>query len=181
VCDDAGRVSPAASGLTAPDRILAFLVGSQLSARSDQLLFVEDADNVPNFSGGPALRPAPDSILTTPWRQWPLRRPTRPSRRSFRQKEPRGRPPRTIAALTVLRDQAIAPILAGVRTHREDQTPATWDRNDQDYETPCSLRFTSPRLRYSYDRSSLPRGGPRTQGPFSWTWRPRRRSRPPMG
>jgi hypothetical protein len=57
VCDDAGRVSPAASGLTAPDRILAFLVGSQVSARSDQL-FVEDADNVPNFSGGPALRTA---------------------------------------------------------------------------------------------------------------------------
>jgi len=35
---------------------------------------------------------------------------------------------RTIAALTVLRDQVIAPILAGVASPRQDQTPGIWTR-----------------------------------------------------
>jgi hypothetical protein len=42
---------------------------------------------------------------------------------------------RTIVGLTVLRDQVIAPMLAGVRTPHRGQPPATWTRIDQDYET----------------------------------------------
>ena len=42
---------------------------------------------------------------------------------------------RTIAALLTLRDQVIAPILAGIRSPRQGRKPATWTRIDRDYET----------------------------------------------
>lgn len=42
---------------------------------------------------------------------------------------------RTIAALLVLRDQIIGPILAGVRSPRQGRKPAHWSRLDRDYET----------------------------------------------
>ena len=42
---------------------------------------------------------------------------------------------RTIAALLTLRDQVIAPILAGVRSPRLGRKPAHWTRIDRDYET----------------------------------------------
>jgi hypothetical protein len=41
---------------------------------------------------------------------------------------------RTIAALLTLRDQVIAPILAGVRRQRMGRKPATWTAVDRDYE-----------------------------------------------
>jgi|ERR1022692_12880 hypothetical protein len=41
---------------------------------------------------------------------------------------------RTIAALLALRDQVIAPILAGVRSPRLGRKPAHWTRIDRDYE-----------------------------------------------
>jgi hypothetical protein len=41
---------------------------------------------------------------------------------------------RTIAALLTLRDQFIAPILAGVRSPRMGRKPAHWTRVDRDYE-----------------------------------------------
>jgi hypothetical protein len=41
---------------------------------------------------------------------------------------------RTIAALLALRDQVIAPILAGVRSPRLGRKPATWTPVDRDYE-----------------------------------------------
>jgi hypothetical protein len=42
---------------------------------------------------------------------------------------------RTIAALLALRDQVIAPILAGVRSPRRGRKPAHWALIDRDYET----------------------------------------------
>jgi hypothetical protein len=42
---------------------------------------------------------------------------------------------RTIAALLALRDQVIAPILAGVRSPRMGRKPAHWTLIDRDYET----------------------------------------------
>jgi hypothetical protein len=42
---------------------------------------------------------------------------------------------RTIAALLALRDQVIAPILAGIRSPRMGRKPTTWTRVDRDYET----------------------------------------------
>ncbi len=42
---------------------------------------------------------------------------------------------RTIAALLAIRDQVIAPILAGVRSPRRGRKPAHWTRIDRDYET----------------------------------------------
>jgi hypothetical protein len=42
---------------------------------------------------------------------------------------------RTIAALLALRDQVIAPILAGVRSPRMGRKPAIWTPADRDYET----------------------------------------------
>lgn len=42
---------------------------------------------------------------------------------------------RTIAALLAVRDQVIAPILAGVRTPRRGRPPANLTRIDRDYET----------------------------------------------
>ncbi len=42
---------------------------------------------------------------------------------------------RTIAALLALRDQVIAPILAGVRSPRRGRKPAHWTRIDRDHET----------------------------------------------
>jgi hypothetical protein len=42
---------------------------------------------------------------------------------------------RTIAALLCLRDQVIAPILAGVRSPRQGRKPAHWTAIDRDYET----------------------------------------------
>ncbi len=42
---------------------------------------------------------------------------------------------RTIAALLALRDQVIAPILAGVRSPRMGRKPVHWTRIDRDYET----------------------------------------------
>jgi hypothetical protein len=42
---------------------------------------------------------------------------------------------RTITALLTLREQVIAPILAGVRSPRMGRKPATWTRVDRDYET----------------------------------------------
>jgi len=41
---------------------------------------------------------------------------------------------RTIAALLTLRDQVIAPILAGVRSPRMGRKPAVWTPVDRDYE-----------------------------------------------
>jgi hypothetical protein len=41
---------------------------------------------------------------------------------------------RTIAALLVLRDHVIIPILAGVRVPRRGRKPATWTHADQHYE-----------------------------------------------
>jgi hypothetical protein len=41
---------------------------------------------------------------------------------------------RTIAALLTLRDQVIAPILAGVRSPKVGRKPAHWTRVDRDYE-----------------------------------------------
>mgnify|MGYP003416730624 FL=1 len=42
---------------------------------------------------------------------------------------------RTIAALLCLRDQIIAPILAGVRSPRQGRKPGHWTPVDRDYET----------------------------------------------
>ena len=42
---------------------------------------------------------------------------------------------RTIAALLALRDQVIAPILAGIRSPRRGRKPTHWTRIDRDYET----------------------------------------------
>jgi hypothetical protein len=42
---------------------------------------------------------------------------------------------RTIAALLALRDQVIAPIIAGVRSPRKGRKPITWTPVDRDYET----------------------------------------------
>jgi hypothetical protein len=42
---------------------------------------------------------------------------------------------RTIAALLVLREQVIEPLLAGARVPRRGRKPATWTRTDQHYET----------------------------------------------
>jgi hypothetical protein len=42
---------------------------------------------------------------------------------------------RTITALLALRDQVIAPILAGVRSPRMGRKPKAWTRIDRDYET----------------------------------------------
>jgi hypothetical protein len=41
---------------------------------------------------------------------------------------------RTIAALLAVRDQVIAPILAGVRSPRRGRKPAHWTRIDRAYE-----------------------------------------------
>nr|MDT0523339.1 hypothetical protein [Streptomyces sp. DSM 41633] len=41
---------------------------------------------------------------------------------------------RTIAALLMLRDQVIAPVLAAVRSPRMGRKPADWTRVDRDYE-----------------------------------------------
>jgi len=41
---------------------------------------------------------------------------------------------RTIAALLTLRDQVIAPILAGVRSPRRGRKPKAWTAVDRDYE-----------------------------------------------
>lgn len=43
-------------------------------------------------------------------------------------------PARAIAALLALRDQVIAPILAGVRSPRLGRKPAIWTPVDRDYE-----------------------------------------------
>ena len=40
----------------------------------------------------------------------------------------------TIAALLTLREQVIAPILAGVRSPRRGRKPITWSNVDRDYE-----------------------------------------------
>jgi len=42
---------------------------------------------------------------------------------------------RTIAAMLALRDQVIAPILAGIRSPRMGRKPAHWTLIDRDYET----------------------------------------------
>jgi hypothetical protein len=42
---------------------------------------------------------------------------------------------RTIAALLTLRDNVIAPLIAGVRTPRRGRPPKTWTNIDRDYET----------------------------------------------
>lgn len=42
---------------------------------------------------------------------------------------------RTVTALSVLRDQVIGPVLAGVRSPRQGRKPATWTRVDRDDET----------------------------------------------
>jgi hypothetical protein len=42
---------------------------------------------------------------------------------------------RTIATLLALRDQVIAPILAGVRSPRQGRKPGHWTAVDRDYET----------------------------------------------
>ena len=47
---------------------------------------------------------------------------------------------RTIAALLALRDQVIAPILAGVRSPRRGRKPAHWTRIDRDYETRIGMQ-----------------------------------------
>jgi hypothetical protein len=42
---------------------------------------------------------------------------------------------RTIAALLTVRDNVIAPLLAGVRTPRQGRPPKNWTAIDRDYET----------------------------------------------
>jgi hypothetical protein len=42
---------------------------------------------------------------------------------------------RCITALLALREQVIAPLLAGIRTPRQGRPPAAWTRVDRDYET----------------------------------------------
>lgn len=42
---------------------------------------------------------------------------------------------RTITALSVLRDQVVTPILAGVRSPRQGRKPAAGMRIDRDYES----------------------------------------------
>ena len=42
---------------------------------------------------------------------------------------------RTITALSVLRDQVMNPILAGVRSPRQGRKPSTWTTVDRDYES----------------------------------------------
>jgi hypothetical protein len=42
---------------------------------------------------------------------------------------------RTITALSVLRDQVMSPILAGVRSPRQGRKPSTWTTVDRDYES----------------------------------------------
>ena len=42
---------------------------------------------------------------------------------------------RTITALLALRDEVIAPILAGIRSPRMGRKPKAWTRIDRDYET----------------------------------------------
>ena len=42
---------------------------------------------------------------------------------------------RTVTALSVLRDQVIGPVRAGVRSPRQGRKPAAWTRVDRDYET----------------------------------------------
>ncbi len=41
----------------------------------------------------------------------------------------------TITALSVLRDQEMNPILAGVRSPRQGRKPSTWTSDDRDYES----------------------------------------------
>jgi hypothetical protein len=41
---------------------------------------------------------------------------------------------RTITALTVLREQVIGPIVAGVRSPRQGRKPPSWTTVDRDYE-----------------------------------------------
>ena len=41
---------------------------------------------------------------------------------------------RTIAALLTIRDQVIAPLLAGIRTPRQGRPPVAWTRIDSDHE-----------------------------------------------
>jgi hypothetical protein len=41
---------------------------------------------------------------------------------------------RTIAALLTIRDQVIAPLLAGIRTPRQGRPPVAWTRIDRDHE-----------------------------------------------
>ena len=56
---------------------------------------------------------------------------------------------RTIAALLTLRDQVIAPILAGVRSPRMGRKPAHWTRVDRDYERiriDMQALFTDPAI-----------------------------------
>ena len=69
------------------------------------------------------LRPAQTAGQTA-------RRQTRPNPPLPR----RGPAARTIAALLTLRDQVIAPILAGLRSPRMGRKPAHWTRVDRDYE-----------------------------------------------
>jgi DNA-binding transcriptional ArsR family regulator len=42
---------------------------------------------------------------------------------------------RTITALSVLRDQVVSPILAGVRSPRQGRKPSAWTQVDRDYES----------------------------------------------
>ena len=42
---------------------------------------------------------------------------------------------RTIAAILAIRDHAIAPLIAGIRTPRRGRPPKTWTNIDRDYET----------------------------------------------
>ncbi len=60
---------------------------------------------------------------------------------------------RTIAALLVLRDQVIAPILAGVRSPRMGRKPAHWTRIDRDYE---ALRISMQELFRDVGIETLP-------------------------
>ena len=40
-----------------------------------------------------------------------------------------------MTALALLRDQVLAPILAGVASPRRGRRPSTWTKVDQDYDT----------------------------------------------
>jgi hypothetical protein len=60
---------------------------------------------------------------------------------------------RTIAALLALRDQVIAPIIAGVRSPRMGRKPAHWTRIDRDYE---SLRIGMQALFHDLGITSAP-------------------------
>jgi len=61
---------------------------------------------------------------------------------------------RTITAISVLNDQVIGPIIAGVRSPRNGRKPAAWTTLDRDYET---IRIDVQRLFGDFGLTTAPR------------------------